>query len=101
MPYLYDDQGYDADWGASNIYYLTADGEVPAWKTWKVTIWWKITYTDHWHEHLTFHVERFRHVPRHYNRYFETSAGRTDRIVFVIECWIWSQSDGWEYQDYM
>ena len=43
MPYLYDDQGYYADWGAPNIYYLTADGEVPAWKTWKVTIWWKRT----------------------------------------------------------
>ena len=101
MPYLYDDHGCVSDWGAPNITHLTINGHEPAWKTWKVTVWWKRT-SHHWHEHLIFYVERFRHVPQHYNRYVDTSLqGRTDRVVFEVELWIWSESEGWEYKDYM
>ena len=100
MPYLYDDQGSVSDWGAPNITHLTINGHEPSWKTWKVTVWWKRT-SHHWHAELIFYVERFRHVPQHYNRYFDTSlTGRTDRVVFEVELWIWSESEGWEYKDY-
>ena len=94
MPYVYDEDGYVRDWGRSNIYHVSDDGYVAAWKMWQVTIWWKKP-SHHWYENPFFHVERFGNIPRHYNNYFHRTVGRTDDIVFVVECCIWSQLYGW------
>ena len=97
MPHLYDESGYVSDWGLPNINHLTVDGYVAAWKTWQVIIWWKRS-SEHWHEHLTFYVERFQNIQHHYNKYFHCQIPQyTHDRIFVVECCIWSSLNGWEY----
>ena len=98
--YLYDESGHVTNWGRPNINVFTANGWVDAWQVWKITVWWK-RRSYPWHEKCTFYVERFSNIPQHYNNYFECGYGHTDRIVFVVECWMWPFEEGWEYKDYM
>ena len=100
MPFYYDEAGSVADWGPSNIQYCGDHGYVVAWEMWQVKIWWKRS-SHPWNEQFIFHVEHFDSILRHWNTYFPCIQGCTDRIVFVVECWVWSFEGGWEYKDYM
>ena len=100
MPFTYDESGYVADWGPPNIHYCGDHGYVPAWEMWKVKIWWRIS-SHPWNEQFIFYVENFESILQHWHSYFPCTQGFTDRIVFEVECWVWSIEGGWEYKDYM
>ena len=54
-----------------------------------------------WNEEFIFYVEHFHSILQLWNNCFPCTPGYTDRIVFVVECWVWSIEGGWEYNDYM
>ena len=100
MLFTYDESGYVADWGPPNVLYLGDHGHVPGWEMWQVKIWWRIS-SHPWNEQFIFYVENFESILQHWHSYFPCTQGFTDRIVFEVECWVWSSEGGWEYKDYM
>ena len=90
------------DWGPAT------DRFVIGWDCWRV-IWVEAYVRDFtrrsgfvhvkgWKHWATFPVLRWRHIPRVFHTWFGT-LGLFRRVSFHVEEWIWTQEEGWKFDD--